>query len=254
MLYFADKNDPSEIAPFIEAALIPGAAAAAVLGVVLFATLVSILCFCYCCSKQKRKREDEERNDVNAYHKNRSETLLKALDTLKEMSKNNNSTKDKGTMIKMVEEIIKALADQPLNLNVAIEVVRSANDGDTSSVDSYGSRKSDYDLRKPQGVSTTREGEVTVKRFHALEASAPQDHRWKREADNSTDNSKLDRTADSKAEVGDRRLCGEEDMADSEAELASHFAQVAHALLCMGTSHSLFKHRLKETLTKGKAR
>ena len=227
-IFPADKDDPSEIDAIIQEAIVPGVVATGVVALLIILSLVTIFCFCYCRLKRKGKMADEERDDVKDYADMRAKNLLEAMDTIKAMSEQKNSCEDKKVMLQMMAELVKAISDIPVTLDLAVRVRASSQQGGTK-VNGRGSHGAIPMEPLPNGNC--------VIQVHAasLGASVP---------DSGTGSG-----TQMRIESDDAKLIEEESM-EEEYEMAYLFAAVAHGMIDLGMTHNVLKDPLKETLKK----
>ena len=224
-IFLADKDDPSEIDAVIQEAIVPGVVATGVVALLIILSLVTIFCFCYCRLKRKGKMADEERDDVKDYAETRAKNLLEAMDTIKAMSELKNSCEDKKVMLQMMAELVKAISDTPVSLDLAVRVRASSQQGGTK-----------VNGRGPHGAIPLPNGDCVIQ-VHAasLGASVP---------DSGTGSG-----TQTRIESDDAKLIEEESM-EEEYEMADLFAAVAHGMIDLGMTHNVLKDPLKETLKK----
>lgn len=224
-LPFADKNNPSEINAIIEAALVPGVVATGVIAVLIISILVTVFCFCYLRLKRKGKMADEERDDVKDYAKARAKSLLEAMETVKAMSDQKNSCEDKTLMLQMMAELVKAISDTPISLDLAVRV-RALSE--VTSVKVNGSSPHE---EIPMDRLTC--DDCVIKVHTAPLGSVPE---------NGAGNGVQQRI-----ESDDAKIIEEESL-EAEYEMASLFAVVAHSIIDLGMNHNVLKDPLKEKL------
>ena len=225
-IFLADKDDPSEVDAVIQEAIVPGVVATGVVALLIILSLVTVFCFCYFRLKRKGKMADEERDDVKDYAETRAKNLLEAMDTIKAMSEQKNSCEDKKVMLQMMAELVKAISDTPVALDLPVRVRAPSQQGGTK-----------VNGRGPHGaipMEPLPKGDSVIQVLATwLGASVP---------DSGTGSG-----TQTRIESDDAKLIEEESM---EEEYEMLFAAVAHGMINLGMTHNVLKDQLKETLKK----
>lgn len=93
------------------------------IAIIVVSFLFTILCFCH----YRYHNRDSERKHATKYANDHRKGILEAMKTIKEMSKENNSSDDKKWMLEMTSDLIEALTDAPSSLNQALLERNSVN-------------------------------------------------------------------------------------------------------------------------------